>query len=77
MTTPSTGMLWPGRMMTMSPGSTSSTGTSSSTPLRSTTAVLGARSISLVMASLVLDLERASSHLPKVISVRMVAAPSK
>ena len=75
--TPSTGMLCPGRITTISPGTTSSTGISTSTPERSTVAVLGARSISLVMASEVLLLERASSHLPKVIRVRMVAAPSK
>ena len=77
MITPSTGMLCPGRITTMSPGTTSSTGISTSAPLRSTTALLGARSISLEMASEVRLLERASSHLPKVMRVRMVAADSK
>ena len=40
-------------------------------------AVLGARSISLVMASLVFPLALASKNLPKVIRVKIIAADSK
>ena len=77
MTSPSTGMLSPGRMTTMSPATTCSAGTVTSSPPRTTTAVLGARSISLPSASEVLDLERASRNLPTVTSVRIIAADSK
>ena len=76
-TTPSTGMRPPGRTTMRSPTATSSTGTSTSAPSRSTMAVLGARSIRRVMAWLVLPLERVSSHLPRVIRVRIMPADSK
>ena len=74
---PSTGTLWPGRTTIRSPTATCSTGTSVSTPSRSTTAVFGARSISFVIASEVLPLERVSKNLPSVISVRIMPADSK
>ena len=76
-TTPSTGTLWPGRTTRMSPGRTSSTGISTSAPSRSTKAVFGARSISLVMASEVLPLLRLSKNLPRVISDKIIADVSK
>ena len=76
-TIPSTGIRPPGRTTTRSPIMTSSTGISTSTPFRWTAAVLGARSISRVMAWLVLPLDRVSSHLPSVISVRIIPADSK
>ncbi|OQA64374.1 MAG: hypothetical protein BWY37_02068 [Firmicutes bacterium ADurb.Bin262] len=75
--TPSTGMLWPGRITTTSPTATSSTGISACPPPRSTVAVLGARSRSFAMACVVLLFERASRYLPRVMSVRIVAADSK
>ena len=75
--TPSTGTLMPLRTTRISPFSTSSTGISSSAPSRSTTAVFGAKSISFVIASLVLPLARASRNLPKVISVKIIPADSK
>ena len=76
-TTPSTGMRPPGRTTTRSSTRTSSTGISTSPPSRSTEAVLGARSISRVMAWPVLPLERVSSHLPRVMRVRIIPADSK
>ena len=76
-TTPSTGMFSPGRTTKMSPCRTCSTGTSVSVPSRTTVAVLGASFIRLFNASVVLPLERASSILPTVISVRIMAADSK
>ncbi len=76
-TSPSTGIVWPGRTTMRSPTATSSTGmVNSSAPLR-TMAVLGARSISREMASPVLPLDRVSRYLPRVMRVRMVPAPSK
>ncbi len=76
-TTPSTGMLWPGRITIRSPTTTSATGISTSCPARITVAVLGAKSISLAMASDVLPLERASRYLPKVIRPKIIAPDSK
>ena len=75
--TPSTGMDWPGRTTIRSPTRTSSTGISVSTPSRRTLAVLGAKSIRRVMASLVLPLERVSRNLPRVMRVRIIPADSK
>ncbi len=75
--TPSTGMACPGRTAILSPTRTSSTGISTSAPSRSTLAVLGARSIRRVMASLVLPLERVSRNLPRVMRVRIIPADSK
>ena len=76
-TTPSTGMLSPGRTANSSPCCTCSTGTSASLPSRITVAVLGASRIRLFRASVVLPLDRASSILPTVIRVRIMAADSK
>ena len=76
-TMPSTGMLSPGRTTKISPFLTCSMGTVLSTPVMTTTAVLGASFISPFRASVVLPLERASSILPTVMSVRIIAAVSK
>ena len=76
-TTPSTGMFSPGRTTKMSPFCTCSMGTVTSAPSRSRVAVLGASFIRLFSASVVLPLERASSILPTVIRVRIMAADSK
>ena len=76
-TTPSTGMRSPGRTTNTSPVCTCSTGTVTSAPSRSTVAVFGASSMRLRSASVVLPFERASSVLPTVMSVRIMAADSK
>ena len=76
-TSPSTGMLSPGRTTKTSPWATCSTGTATSTPPRTTVAVLGARSIRLLRALVVLPLLRASSILPTVMRGRIMAAASK
>lgn len=51
--------------------------TVTSAPSRTSVAVLGASFIRLLRASVVLPLERASSILPTVIRVRIMAADSK
>ena len=76
-TTPSTGMFSPGRTRNTSPFCTCSMGTVFSSPSTSMTAVLGAIFIRPLRASVVLPLERASSILPTVIRVRIMAADSK
>ena len=76
-TTPSTGMLSPGRTRKMSPRTTSSAGTTTSSPFRSSRAVFGESCMSERSASVVLPLECASSVLPTVMSVNIVAADSK
>ena len=76
-TSPSTGMEAPGLTKMRSPTATSSTGISTSAPSRRTVAVLGARSISRLMASLVFPLERVSRYLPRVMRVRIMPADSK
>ena len=76
-TTPSTGMLSPGRTTKVSPICTAATGTSISSPFRTTVATWGARDIRLRRASVVLPLERASNIFPTVISARIMAADSK
>ena len=76
-TTPSTGMFSPGRTTKMSPLCTCSTGISVSAPFLTTVAVLGARLIRLFRASVVFPFDRASSILPTVIRVRIMAADSK
>ena len=76
-TTPSTGMLSPGRTMKTSPTRTSATGTTVSAPSRSTVAVRGASRMSDLSASVVLPFARASSSLPTVMSVRIMPADSK
>ena len=76
-TTPSTGTFSPGRTTNTSPVATSSMGTSTSSPFRTTTAVLGDSFMRLLRASVVLPFERASSILPTVMRVRIMAADSK
>ena len=76
-TTPSTGMLSPGRTTKTSPVFTSATGTSVSAPSRSNTAVWGASFIRLFRALVVFPLDRASSILPTVIRAGIMAADSK
>ena len=76
-TTPSTGMVSPGRTTKMSPVRTCPMGTTVSLPERTTVAVFGASFIRLLRASVVLPFERASSILPTVMSVRIMAADSK
>ena len=76
-TMPSTGMDAPVFSTTRSPAATASRATVTSLPSRSTTAVLGARAASFSIASVVRPLARASSHLPTVMSVTIMAAPSK
>ena len=76
-TTPSTGMFSPGRTTKVSPTRTWAMGTVCSLSPRSTLAVLGDRRISPLSASVVFPLERASSILPTVIRVRIMAADSK
>ena len=76
-TTPSAGMLSPGRTRKISPMTICSAGTVTSLPSRSRVAVLGASFIRLFSASVVLPFERASSIFPRVISVSIMAADSK
>ena len=77
MTTPSAGMLSPGFTANISPTASCSAGIVSSSPPRITVASEGASFISDLSASVVLPLERASSILPTVISVSIIAADSK
>ena len=74
---PSTGIFSPGLTTKISPFFTRLTATVFSSPSISTTAVLGARFIRPLSASVVFPLERASSILPTVISVSIIAADSK
>ena len=76
-TTPSTGMFSPGRTRNTSSFWTCSMGTVTSWPSRSSTAVLGASFMRLFSASVVFPLDRASSILPTVMRVRIMAADSK
>ena len=76
-TTPSTGILSPGRTTKTSSFATCSTGTATSCPSRTTVAVFDASFIRLFSASVVLPFDRASSILPTVMSVRIIAADSK
>ena len=76
-TMPSTGMFSPGRTTKTSPLRTFAMGTLTSVPPRKRVAVLGASFIRLLSASVVLPLERASSILPTVMRVRIMAADSK
>ena len=77
-TVPSAGTPSPAFTTRMSPGRTCSAGTSSSDPsARRRVAVLGDRSISWEMASVVLPFARASKYFPNVMSVRIIAADSK
>ena len=74
---PSAGTLSPARTARMSPSRTSSMPMRSSRPSTRRVASLGARSMSLAMASVVLPFARASKYLPSVMSVRIMAADSK
>ena len=77
-TRPSTGTAWPAFTAKTSPSCTLAAGSSSRLPSSATRqAVLGARSIRLVTASVVRPLARASKYLPRVMSVRIMAALSK
>ena len=77
-TSPSTGTLSPGRMRTRSPGFTRSMGVATGCPVSSSTlATPGARSMRARMASVVRPLLTASTCLPTVMSVRIMAALSK
>ena len=76
-TTPSTGTVSPARTTTRSPTRTSAVATSTSAPSRTTLARLGARSTSLLIASVVWALERCSKYLPSVMRVKIMAAESK
>ena len=71
-TTPSTGIFSPGRMRTMSPTATCSTGMSTSSPSRTTRAVFGARPTRAVTAAAVAFLARASIHFPASTSAMMI-----
>ncbi len=76
-TIPSTGIFSPGLTTKMSLTLTSSIETSVSTPSFKITAVLGDIFIRLFKASVVFPFERASSILPTVINVKIIAADSK
>ena len=76
-TTPSTGILSPGRTTKTFPFATCSIGTVTSSPFFTITAVFGARFIRLFNASVVLPLECDSNILPSVIKVKIMAADSK
>ena len=75
-TTPSTAICSPGRTEMISPTATCSTGISTSFPSRSTTAVLGVRSSSSLIAPAVRPLDRASNVLPSRTRVMMMAVDS-
>ena len=75
--TPSSGIVCPALTTTISPTCTSSAGTVTSAPLRITDAVFGERSMSFSIACDVLPLARVSRYLPSVMSVTIIAAPSK
>jgi len=76
-TRPSTGTFSPGRTRIVSPGCTSSTGTSCSTPPRTTRAVFGCSPISALIAALVRPLASASRYFPTLMSVMIKAEVSK
>ena len=76
-TTPSTGMLSPGRTTNTSPTRTSSMSASTSSPPRSSLARLGASFIRLFSAFVVRPFESDSSVLPTVIRAGIMAADSK
>ncbi len=68
-TTPSTGIFSPGRTTTISPTTTSSTGTSFSTPSTRILEVLALNPINFRMASEVLPRALASRYLPKTMKI--------
>ena len=73
---PSTGILSPGLMTTVSLTSTSAVGTLVSTPLRSTVAIGGARSIRARIASVAPARARISSQWPSRMKTSSTAAAS-
>ena len=75
--TPSAGTLFPGFTCRISPGSISCAGISVTTPLRSASAVFGAKSSSFFKASPVFPLERASRYFPILINARIITEDSK
>jgi hypothetical protein len=74
---PSTGIFSPGLTRTVSPGATSSTGTSTSEPSRTTVAVRGARSARRLIAWEARPLARSSRKRPRSMSVIIMALVSK
>ena len=76
-TVPSTGILLPGRITTISPANTSAVGTSTSAPLRMTEAFAGVRSISAVMAEDAPARARISSQWPTRMKTSRTATASK
>ena len=74
---PSTGILSPGRITTISPSFTAEIGTCFSSSFSSMVAVLGTRPISFFMAPPVLPFVLASSSLPNLIRVIITADVSK
>ena len=72
-TTPSTGIFSPGRIRTMSPTATCSTGISTSSPSRTTRAVFGASPTRAVTAAAVAFFARASIHFPASTSATMIS----
>ena len=77
MTVPSAGTCSPALMISTSPTATSAAGISTSAPPRRTRAVFGANAANAPSAAVVRPFARASRHLPNVMSVRIMAAPSK
>lgn len=75
--TPSTGILPPGLISRLSPTTISSNPNSTSFPSLITIAVLGAKLINLLIASLVFPFDFVSKYFPTVIKVRIVPADSK
>ena len=75
--TPSAGKLSPCFTTAISPTASSRSGMTKSSPARSTVTVSGASRSSFSTSSPVFFLERASSHLPSVTKVRIIAADSK
>ena len=75
-TTPSTGILSPGRTRITSPKATSSTVISCSTPLRITRAVLGAKLTNFSIAEDICPFERSSKNSPNVWSAKITPVTS-
>ena len=75
--TPSTGILPPGRMTTISPARTSAVGTSTSAPLRITCALAGVKFISALIAEDAPARARISSQCPSRMNTSRTAAASK
>ena len=76
MTVPSTGILPPGRIRSRSPTATSAVGTSTGSPSRITTAMGGASSRSVRIASLAPPRARISNQCPSSTNAASTAAAS-